>query len=222
VAVTPKRPEPIVIVQPVIVRHVHDNDNDNDNDNDYKKSEGDIGRKQEVSEEREQVPVVAAPTFAELPKTIPELESKQFPKQFGNNSESELFVPDKPTPQAAIAPYKKIGKVGRKRRYEEPGMNGEIPVKKVVLYRHIRGRHWPGMSDDMREWYEHYYFTKPTRTERAKDAKDYERHVKSYERGRQWIAAYATASNTAPLQGTGTLGDSRKVLPYRKRATGSS
>jgi len=72
------------------------------------------------------------------------------------------------------------------------------------------GRHWPGMSQDMKEWYEWYYFTKPVRTERAKDARDYERHVKAWERGRKWIAEEC---------GIEALGDSRKVIAIRKRSS---
>lgn len=110
----------------------------------------------------------------------------------------------------AITPLKKVGKVGRKRRYEEPGIEDIPPVKEMVLYRHKTGKHWPGMSDDMQDWYEKYYFTKPNRAERAKDAKEYERHVKSYARGRKWIAEE---------DGIEALGDSGKVLAYRKRAS---
>lgn len=105
---------------------------------------------------------------------------------------------------------KKIGKPGRKRKYEDPGINDIPPVKDVVLFRHKMKRHWPGMSEDMQAWYEFYYFTKPQRGEKAKDAKDYERHVRSYARGRQWIAEE---------DGIETLGDSGKIIAIRKRSS---
>ncbi len=157
-------------------------------------------------------------------KTIPESREKQLPEQFGNNSpknSDEELIPNSlpPTeskPVAGIAPYKKKGKVGRQRKYEELGNNGEIPVKEVVLFRHVKGRHWPGMSQDMREWYEFYYFRKPVRTERAKDAEDYTRHVKSWERGQRWIAEYE-ASQGRQYQAP-SLGNSGKIVAYRKRA----
>ena len=109
---------------------------------------------------------------------------------------------------------KKIGKVGRKRRYEEPGIDEIPPVKDVVIYRFKMGRHWPGISDDMREWYEWYYFTKPIKAKEvkeAKDAREYERHAKAYERGRKWIAEEF---------GDEALGDSRKIVAIRPRKSG--
>jgi hypothetical protein len=128
-----------------------------------------------------------------------------------NNSEtipkSELFEGDEKAPEADTGAIKKLGIVGRKRKYEKAGLEDINPVKDVVLFRYKTGRHWPGLSKDMEDWYEHYYFTKPTRAERAKDAREYERHIKSYERGRAWIAEDAQA-----------VGDSGKVPAYRKRA----
>ncbi len=161
---------------------------------------------------------------SEGPKTIPESSQKEFPEQFGKNSpknSDEELIPNSlpPTeskPVAGITSYKKKGKVGRQRKYEELGNNGEIPVKEVVLFRHVKGRHWPGMSQDMREWYEFYYFRKPVRTERAKDAEDYTRHVKSWERGQRWIAEYE-ASQGRQYQAP-SLGNSGKIVAYRKRA----
>lgn len=148
-------------------------------------------------------------------ETIPEPEQKQFTEQFGNNSpnnsDSELLEPPEPAPQAGSGGYKKKGIVGRKRKYEEPGINGEIPVKKVVLYRHIKGRHWPGMSQDMQEWYDRYYFTKPKRTGKGAD---HARHIRSYERGQRWIAEHEGRAYQP-----GTVGHSGKIVAYRKRAT---
>jgi hypothetical protein len=150
-----------------------------------------------------------------IPETIPEQEQKEFPKQFGNNSETirkgNSLEPDTQAPGASGGGYKKKGRVGRQRRYEEPGKNGEIPVKKVVLFRHVKGRHWPGMSQDMQEWYDKYYFTKPKKTGKAED---HARHLKSYERGQRWIAEHE-GRDYQP----GAVGHSGKVLAYRKRAT---
>jgi hypothetical protein len=152
-----------------------------------------------------------------IPETIPENEQKEFPEQFGNNSETiqipNSSEPDKQAPVPAGEGYKKKGRVGRQRRYEEPGKNGEIPVKKVVLFRHIQGRHWPGMSQDMQEWYDRYYFSKPKKTGKAAD---HARHVKSWERGQRWIAEYEGRSYQS-----GAVGHSSKIVAYRKRATSS-
>ncbi len=148
-------------------------------------------------------------------ETIPEPGQKQFTEQFGNNSpnnsESELLEPSEPAPQAGSGGYKKKGIVGRKRKYEEPGNNGEIPVKKVVLFRHIQGRHWPGMSQDMQEWYDRYYFTKPKKTGKGAD---HARHIRSYERGQRWIAEHEGRAYQP-----GAVGHSGKIVAYRKRAT---
>jgi hypothetical protein len=155
-----------------------------------------------------------------IPNSIPEKEQKEFPEQFvknsPNNSDSELLPnslkPDKQAPIAIGESYKKKGKIGRQRRYEEYEKNGEIPVKKVVLYRYVKGRHWPGMSQDMQEWYDKYYFTKPKKTGKAED---HARHVKSYERGQRWIAEHEGRAYQP-----GTVGHSGKVLAYHKRASG--
>ncbi len=198
-------PVPIVHVHPVEVKHI------------IERIRPEVeGPKPPIWDVRE--PEVEPETIRE---TIPEQEQKQFPEQFGNNSpknsESELLEPPEPAPQGGLAPYKKKGQVGRKRKYEEPGNNGEIPVKEVVLFRHIKGRQWPKMSQDMQEWYEFYYFSKPKRTERAKDAEDYNRHVKSWERGQGWVAEYE-ASQGRPYQSQ-AVGHSGKIVAYRKRAT---
>lgn len=114
-------------------------------------------------------------------KTIPGDSKKNSPEK-KKNSLPELLRPDKPSSQAE--PFKKRGKVGRKRKYEEIGIDGERPVKHIVLFYHSTGRHWPGMSEDMQEYYEYWYFTKPNR---RKDGKDYERHVKAVERIERWF-----------------------------------
>lgn len=124
-------------------------------------------------------------------KTIHPEEEKNSENNSRKNSSRivpELFTPDKSASQAPANSYKKKGKVGRKRKYEEPGTNGEIPVKEVVLFRHEMGRHWPGMSEDMQKWYNFYYFTRPSK---GKDKSKYEQHVRAYERGRKWISESA-------------------------------
>ena len=96
-----------------------------------------------------------------------------------NNSPPELFEP----PQLADIPeLEKIGP-GRQRRYEELGKDDIESVREVVLFRHEFGKHWPGLSKDMEAYYEHFYFTKP-----KKGGKDYDRHVKCWERRNRWIA----------------------------------
>lgn len=121
----------------------------------------------------------------------------------------ELFEQPEPPSQAASGKMKKLGKIGRQRKYERPGIENIPPIKQVVVFRFKMGRHWPGMSQDMKEWYEWYYFMKPNRAERAKDAKEYERHIKAWERGRRWIAEEC---------GIEALGDSRKIVAIRTRA----
>lgn len=131
------------------------------------------------------------------------------PEQFPNNSET---IPEMPAASASgddSEKLTKIGRVGRQRRYEEAGIKDIPPVKDVVLFRYAMGRHYPGLSRDMQDWYEHYYFTRPIRAERARDAKEYERHVKSWERGRRWIAEE---------YGVEALADSRKIIALRRRA----
>jgi len=122
----------------------------------------------------------------------------------GNNSPSELIEPDKPAPQVVIPEIKKVGKVGRQRRYDELGIDDIEPIKEVILFRHQMGRHWPGLSKDMEAYYERMYFTKPKRGSR--DAT----HNKCWERRERWLHP-TTAQPT---------GDSSKVTPYRKRASG--
>jgi len=101
-----------------------------------------------------------------------------------NNSPPELFAPDKPASQADVPAYKKKGKIGRQRKYDELGNNEIEPVKEVILLMHHTGEHWPGMSKDMQDYYDYWYFTRPNR---RKDGKDYERHLKCYERKERWI-----------------------------------
>ncbi len=142
---------------------------------------------------------------------LPEMESELFEEPGGIESIPPTIpeVDSEQAPEDTQEKLEKIGKVGRQRRYESPGIKKIPPVKDVVLFRYKMDRAYPGLSKDMEEWYEHYYFTKPTRAERAKDAKEYERHVKSWQRGRKWIAEE---------EGIEAVGDSDKVIPYRRRA----
>jgi hypothetical protein len=71
-------------------------------------------------------------------------------------------------------------KRGRQRPYDA--------VKKIILHRHIHGT-WPDeLSRDMKGEFEFSYFVKPKRAEKIGNPGRYAQHVKSYERGRQWIA----------------------------------
>lgn len=109
------------------------------------------------------------------------VETKTIQPPNKNNSPAELFEPDKTAPQADAPAFKKVGKVGRQRRYDELGIDDVEPIKEVVLFRHQMGSHWPGLSKDMENYYERMYFTKPKRG--SKDAK----HSKCWERRERWI-----------------------------------
>lgn len=88
-------------------------------------------------------------------------------------------MPDKSPSQADSQPsevYKKKGKGGRERSYEK--------VRRVIVYRVKMGRYQPDLSKDMCDYYDYWYFTKPSK---KKDWKDYERHLKAYERGQNWL-----------------------------------
>jgi hypothetical protein len=99
----------------------------------------------------------------------------------GINSPPELIEPDKPAPQAAVPAFKKVGKVGRQRKYDLLGIDDIEPIKEVVLFRHQMGKHWPGLSKDMENYYERMYFTRPKR-----GSKD-EKHKRCWERRERWI-----------------------------------
>lgn len=115
-------------------------------------------------------------------ETVPPNDKNNSPT-IPNNSPSELFEPPEPTPQADIPALEKI-KPGRQRRYETLGENGIESVREVVLFMHQFNRPWPGLSKDMETYYEHFYFAKPKRGE-----KEYDRHVKCWERRTRWITA---------------------------------
>jgi hypothetical protein len=104
-----------------------------------------------------------------------------------NDSEllGELLKPNKPTPQADSEEFEKIGP-GRQRRYEDLGEKDVEPIRELVLFRNEFGRHWPGLSKDMEQYYEHFYFTAPNK---RKDGKNYAKHVKCWERRTKWLTA---------------------------------
>jgi hypothetical protein len=149
-------------------------------------------------------------------KTLPPENKNTVPNNSPNNAETipegELFEPAEPASEEGShdleMAFKKVGKVGRQRKYEELGIDDIEPVKEVVLFRSTMGQHWPGMSEDMQDYYEYWYFTRPNK---RKDGKDHARHLKCWERKERWITPAETASS----------GDSSTVIAYRKRA-GSS
>lgn len=125
-------------------------------------------------------------------ENVPSENKKRSENNPPNNSttipprnDQELIAPNKPSPQADGEEFEKIGP-GRQRRYDELGEKDVEPVRELVLFRNEFGRHWPGLSKDMEQYYEHYYFTRPNK---RKDGKNYERHVKCWERRTKWLAA---------------------------------
>jgi hypothetical protein len=161
------------------------------------------------------VPVEAPPVFQQPVVETPSPEQKQFgpvgekrspeqpenvpsenKKRSGNSSPKnsptipdrnvpELLKPDKPAPQADSEEFEKIGP-GRQRRYEDLGEKDVEPIRELVLFRNEFGRHWPGLSKDMEQYYEHFYFTAPNK---RKDGKNYAKHVKCWERRTKWLTA---------------------------------
>lgn len=146
-----------------------------------------------------QTVIVRTPeVIREEPETIrPELRNNS-PETIQNNSkriESELLPRielEKPRQSIQFAPYKKVGKiVGRQRKYDEEGERGEIPIREIVVYRHVKGRHYPTLSKDMQRWYEFFYFTAPLAGEKPFNANTtFEQHIEAYKRGQKWIDAY--------------------------------
>lgn len=114
-----------------------------------------------------------------------EINSETIPGSDKNNSGLELFGTPEPASQASVPVYKKKGKIGRQRKYDELGIDDVEPVREVILLMHHTGHGWPGMSKDMQNYYQRFYFTKPNK---RKDGKDYERHVKCWERKERWTA----------------------------------
>jgi hypothetical protein len=130
------------------------------------------------------------------------------PNNSDNSKNSGTSTNSAPEPELnqpnEIAPFEKIGKVGRQRKYEER-KNGINSVRDVVLYRHVKGKHYPGLSSDMRRWYEFFYFREPMKGEKPFNANtSYEQHVEAYERGQDWIRRHELNS-TRPLGHSGPI-----------------
>jgi predicted GIY-YIG superfamily endonuclease len=112
--------------------------------------------------------------------STPALRTSSNPTRIGKYVQK----PGKPIPQSGIPVFKKIGRIKR-RRYEELGIDDAEPVKEVVLFRHHLGQYWPGISEDMKAYYDYYYFSKPSK---ARDGKDYAKHVRCWKRRTKWLA----------------------------------
>jgi len=110
----------------------------------------------------------------------------------GTIRDTELFEAS----PLATKPYEKKGKGGRERSYEK--------VRKVIMFRYKLGHYHLGLSDDMRLYYDYWYFSRPNK---AKDGQNYERHVKTYKRGRQWIKEEKASAKTENAR-DGTMGHS--------------
>lgn len=138
-------------------------------------------------------------TLAPEPEKRSPEEQKNAPPADRNNSPTndpelfdELFAPDTPASQADLPEFEKIGP-GRQRRYEELGKDDVEPVRELVLFRNEFAHHWPGLSRDMENYYERFYFTAPNK---RKDGKDYAKHVKCWERRTKWLSAAQSAPDS--------------------------
>ena len=172
-------------------------------------------REPEVEPEnaRETIPPDAQERVPErVPESIPN-SSQTIPNRAQN--EPELF--DAPEPENALnmPEIEDEPDIGRKRKNEDTGIYGDISVKDIILFRYIKKRHWPDLSGDMKAWYEHFYFKRPTRGEKPYRGRDYEQHKRAYERGQEWIAEH-NASN-AGAQAVGHSGAA--PIPFPKRAS---
>lgn len=103
---------------------------------------------------------------------------------------SDMFGDVQSLPEADIETFGNEKHMGRLRKYEEIGIHGDLPVREVVRFRFVNGRHIEGMSQDMREEYDFWYFTKPNK---AKDKKEYAKHVRAWERREKWLAGLQEA-----------------------------
>jgi len=181
--------------------------------------------------EKERVIKVVNPVLMGMPPALPPLgktirseapanNSGEAPETIPKNSET---IPESAQngPRLNIPVYTKESEVGRKRKYEDTGIYGDIPVRDVVLFRHIKQRHWPGMSADMREWYEWFYFVEPQIGEQPFRGKSYEQHRRSYNRGQRWIAEHTESRNQSEAgnASAAALGDSgATIIPFPKSA----
>jgi len=158
---------------------------------------------------RKPVPKKSSRTIAEsIPKS-----SRTIPNQPQNADEWK----NAPEPENALnmPEIEDEGEVGRKRKYEDTGIYGDISVKDIVLFRYIKKRHWPDLSGDMKAWYEHFYFKRPAKREKPYRGRDYEQHKRAYERGQEWITEHN--ASTASSQAVGHSGHT--VIPFPQRAT---
>src|SRR5205823_13221677 len=92
-----------------------------------------------------------------------QVEPETSPNKSETNPFSDLFGSSEVAPQALIAPFENEKHLGRLRKYEEVGLRGDLPVREVVRFRYANGRHIEGMSADMQEEYDYWYFTKPNK-----------------------------------------------------------
>lgn len=95
-----------------------------------------------------------------------------------------MFGDGEAAPQAAMTPFENEKHMGRLRKYEQVGVWGDLPVRDVVRFRFINGRHIEGMSKDMQEEYDFWYFTRPNR---KKDGADYAKHTRAWARREKWL-----------------------------------
>ncbi len=114
-------------------------------------------------------------------------------RSIGANLLNHTILPKrtvKTTLQTEMPLFEKIG-AAQRRRFEDVGPDGIEPVKEVVLFRHLHGRYWPGLSRDMEDYYEFFYFTRPNK---RRDGKKHARHLKCWERRMKWLAELESIS----------------------------
>jgi hypothetical protein len=121
-----------------------------------------------------------------------------------------LFGGDQAAPQAEIAPFENEQHKGRLRKYEEVGIYGDLPVRDVVRFRFLNGRHIEGTSEDMQADVEYWYFTRPNK---AKDKEDYERHVKAWGRRVKWLVGLEAPGSVRIAPVTDLLSERRRRRP---------
>jgi hypothetical protein len=116
-----------------------------------------------------------------MPKTSP--DSSQTSTQ--TSTFEEMFGSDKAAPQAAMTPFENEEKrMGRLRKYEQIGIYGDLSVREVVRFRFTNNRYPLGVSDEMRDEYNYWYFSRPNR---KKDGTQYAKHLRAWERREKWI-----------------------------------
>lgn len=118
-----------------------------------------------------------------------------------------MFGGVEPAPQADMPTYENEKHMGRLRKYEEVGIYGDLPVRDVVRFRFVNGRHIEGMSQDMMDEFDHWYFTRPNR---KKDGADYAKHLRAWERRERWIADIQTIGSAHPAPVTDLLAERKR------------